>query len=202
MGAFKSVEGVGSTFHSNDADIGKGYTSLLVGNLEIVIDKSCEELVPFDGSMCDSDVVPLSLHEESMTSSSELAELDDEYKGKIEPSCVITPNDGIEDDSVCGTSTTLVPNQQGCRDDDIEEDSCVTQVLQDQSDDSSCEVEVVHKADSPHNLENQLRVNEEKIVAVLTHYDRIHKLIEDHLWKAQLERRQQGIEEESSHASL
>lgn len=89
----------------------------------------------------------------------------------------MTPNEGIDDDSTCGTSASLVPNKQGCMNDNVEEDNCVTQMLQDQFDASSCEVEIVHKADSSHNLENHLKVNEDKIVAILSHYDKSTQIV-------------------------
>lgn len=61
---------------------------------------------------------------------------------------------------------------------------------------SSCKDEVIH------NLETQLKVKEDGIIATLSHHDMIHKWIEDHLWTIQLERRQKGIGAESSHDDL
>ncbi|GLJ44367.1 hypothetical protein SUGI_0929800 [Cryptomeria japonica] len=55
---------------------------------------------------------------------------------------------------------------------------------------------------SLHSLWNQLKVNEDGIVAALSHHDEMHKLVENYLWMIQLERRQKGMEAESSLDSL
>ena len=78
----------------------------------------------------------------------------------------------------------------------------MSQLLQDQYEDSSCEAEVVHNSNGSHKLEKQLKVSEDKIVAVLSHHDKMHQLIENHFWKVELEKRQKGIEEYYSHDSL
>ena len=46
---------------------------------------------------------------------------------------------------------------------------------------SSCEADGVHKSCKSHTLENQLKINEDKIVAALTHFENTHKIVEDHL---------------------
>ncbi|GLJ13045.1 hypothetical protein SUGI_0204020 [Cryptomeria japonica] len=55
---------------------------------------------------------------------------------------------------------------------------------------------------SLHSLWNQLKVNEDEIVAALSHHDEMHKLVENYIWMVQLERRQKGIEAEASLGSL
>lgn len=98
--------------------------------------------------------VPSSLHEDKKPSSSGAIELVDEIIEQPEPSCVETLNKGIDDVSTVGICTDLIPNQDMCMDDITEENSCVTQELQEQSNASSYKAKVVCKPRSPHNLEN------------------------------------------------
>ncbi|KAH9329864.1 hypothetical protein KI387_001972, partial [Taxus chinensis] len=130
--------------------------------------------------------VPSSLQEDSMPSPNGSIEWDDEYIEQPEPSCVKTLNKGIDDDFTDGISVVLIPVQNESIQDFAEKE------FQAQLEANHC----------PHSLKNQLKVNEDGVVAALSHHDKMHKLIENHFWMVQLERRQKGIEAESSHDSL
>ncbi|GLJ46658.1 hypothetical protein SUGI_0983470 [Cryptomeria japonica] len=173
---------------------GMYYNSFFVGNLEVRLDKTGEMMVTLDDSKCNSNDVPLFLYERCMAPFIGIVELD-------EPISVLTPNDD-EDNSIFGPNAAQVLDQQVCQEDIIEAVDCENQVPQGQSDNSSCEAEVVHTPHSPHSLWNQLKVNEDGIVAALSHHDEIHKLVENYIWMIQLERRQKGIEAVSSLDSL
>lgn len=125
--------------------------------------------------------------------------------------CVLAQN---VDDPLIETTAAQVPDQQVYCEDDIEsvesvnsddimdEDSCVSHVFQVWCEDSECESALLQKANTSHSLENQLKVNEDQIVATLNHFDKTHKLIENQLWHEQLVKTQTGKEEKSSHAHI
>ncbi|GLJ10467.1 hypothetical protein SUGI_0128760 [Cryptomeria japonica] len=161
-------------FQPNESTVALGNScmSLFVGNLEIMLDNPEKVMTSFNDSMNHVITAPLSPHEK------------------------IGSNDD-EGDSIIGSNIALVLNQQECKEDIIEEVLCESQVLQSNSITSSYESINVHKLVKQHKLENQLKVNEDKIVVALTHFDDTHKLVEGNLWKGQLERRQKGGEEES-----
>lgn len=61
------------------------------------------------------------------------------------------------------------------------ENSCVTRALPKKSDDSLGTTKVVCKPKSLHKLESQSKVSEDEILVALSHHDKVHKLIENHL---------------------
>ncbi|GLJ48209.1 hypothetical protein SUGI_1018040 [Cryptomeria japonica] len=167
--------------------------------LSMILDESdavWEEKNFLEESTYDHIIAPVVLHVERIPSSSESAEWDVQCIEKIWLLCIETINQGIEDTSTGGISAVLISKHNICMHDFAKEE------FQSQSGASSCKVEVFQTLHSPQSLWNQLKVNEDGIVAALSHHDEMHKLVENYLWMIQLERRQKVTEAESSLVSL
>lgn len=59
-----------------------------------------------------------------------------------------------------------------------------------------------HTPTSSPYLESQMKVTEQKIIAALSHFDNIYKMVEKYFWREQLQRRQKRLQEEFSHLQV